>query len=178
MATAYDFNERLVWSQGYLHAGIERILVVRIPGAQVVTKASLGADRHGTDYWVERGNGKALSVDVKVRQRDLSPEYDDLALETWSVIGQRVGWTRDDAKLTDYVLWFWQDSGRFFLADFPCLCKVFQRYWQQWLGLYQVAVQDSGGWKSQCIFVPRPVVMDKMTAWQSGVVPIAKATRR
>lgn len=178
MAIAYDFKERLIWSEGFLGAGIERILKARIPGAVSVTRASLRHDKNGTDYWVERKNGKRLSVDVKARQRDFAPEYDDLALETWSSIGDRPGWTRDESKQTDYVLWFWTDTGRFFLANFPCLCNTFARYWRQWVGLYQVAEQDSGGWQSQCVFVPRSVVMDKMAAWQSGTIQLVAAQER
>jgi len=176
LATRYDFQERLRFSNGYLKGGIGRILLARVPGALQVVKADVQADRHGTDYWVERGNGKSLAVDVKVREQDFAPEYDDLALETWSVIGQRVGWTRDSDKLTDYVLWFWASTGRFFLADFPCLCKVFERYWQRWAGTYQVAKQNSvqGGrsWQSQCVFVPRLLVMEKMSAWQHGSITL------
>jgi hypothetical protein len=95
---------------------------------------------------------------------------DDLALETWSVIGQRVGWTRDTGKTTDYVLWFWQDTGRFFLASFPALCTVFASHWEQWWTQYRTRQQDSGGWRSECTFVPRDALVDALNMWGAGHV--------
>lgn len=102
--------------------------------------------------------------------------YDDLALETWSVVPDernegKVGWTRDSTKRTDYTLWFWQDTGRFFLVAFPPLCAVFWRYWTLWRDHYQTERQSSGDWQSECVFVPRPVVVAKLNGWRQGHLP-------
>jgi ribose-phosphate pyrophosphokinase len=62
-------------------------------------------------------NGKKSSK-IKVRDEDWAFKpgrnaADDLALETWSVIEKQViGWTRNQSKMTDYVLWFWRDRRR------------------------------------------------------------------
>lgn len=120
----------------------------------------------------KRRNLPALSVDVKVRSKDYSLRgKDDLALETWSVKGQKVGWTRDTAKRTDYILWFWQDTGRFFIVSFPALCRVFCHHWQKWLGKYEHETQDSGRWQSECVFVPRAVVRRALEQWSGGTIP-------
>jgi len=167
----YDFTERLTWSQGFLHGGIARILRDRIPHCYDVIPAGQDADRQGTDYWAKRHGLPDLSVDVKVRDEDYAVRgQDDLALETWSVVGGKIGWTRNPDKRTDYVLWFWQDTGRFFLVAFPPLCEVFSRYWQDWRTTYPTAVQTSGEWSSECVFVPRSLVIEKLTAWQSGMI--------
>lgn len=169
----YDFNERLVWSNGFLNGGIERILRDRIPACLGVCKADRNSDRNGTDYWAQREGLPPLSIDVKIRDEDYRKRgFDDLALETWSVIDIKPGWTRDTSKRTDYVLWFWQDTRRFFICAFPPLCRVFRLYWQEWRDEYRTAVQSSGAWQSECVFVPRLVVMDRLKAWQYGEVPV------
>ena len=165
----YDFKERLVWSAGFLDEGIEHILLERIPGCSGVVRSTEQEDRSGTDYWAERAGLPSLSVDVKVRSEDfILRGHDDLALETWSVVNQKVGWTRDAKKRTDFILWFWKETGRFFLVSFPALCKVFEVYWQLWSARYKTAPQSSGTWESECVFVPRSVVVEKLEAWREG----------
>ena len=175
-ATFYDFGERLLWSQGYLHDGIAKILKARIPGCYDVQKADELSDRNGTDYWALRHGLTSLSVDVKVREKDFA-QYgqDDLALETWSVVESRPGWTRDQEKQTDYILWFWQDTGRFCIVSFPALCCTFQRYWRDWATEYKTARQSSGTWLSECVFVPRQVVLDKLSDWANGTAAYTRA---
>ncbi len=172
MSRYYSFQERLQWADGFLDEGIEKILQSRIPGCVAVKKAVVEDDRSGTDYWVLRDGLPPLSVDVKTRSVDhaLTGE-DDLALETWSVTGTKIGWTRNAKKRTDYILWFWTDSRRFVLVSFPALCRTFRQFWEQWRSTYKVAVQDSGGWRSECVFVPRTVVMDKLIAWSCSEIP-------
>ena len=164
----YDFTERRRWSEGFCSEGIEPILMARMPNATAVSKASESADKQGTDYWVERDNGlPALSVDIKARDHDYkkSRGRDDLALETYSVCNTKVGWTRDQNKRTDYVLWYWRDTGRFLLVPFPPLCQVFERYWREWRETYGHWRQTSGGWQSECVFVPRDVVFMALLEW-------------
>lgn len=169
----YAFSERLRWAEGYMTDGIARILKARIPACYDIKRADTQSDKSGTDYWALRQNGlPALSIDVKVRSEDYALKgKDDLALETWSVVGYRPGWTRDSNKRTDYILWYWTDTGRFFIVAFPALCKVFQEYWERWRSEYPTFQQSSGAWESECVFVPRAEVMRKVVAWSSGVLP-------
>ena len=107
--------------------------------------------------------GKMLGVDAKVREIDWAathPEEDDLALETWSVIEkQKVGWTRDESKRCDYILWLWTDSKRFCLVPFPMLCAAFKVRWREWKKIYKVRQQKTpwhgGEYHSECVFVDR-----------------------
>jgi len=167
----YGFKERLMWSEGFLHDGIAEILKERVPACHAIEKAQENDDRNGTDYWAIRESLPPLSIDVKVREKDFATNgYDDLALETWSVVDIKPGWTRDESKRTDYILWFWQDTGRFFLCAFPPLCAAFRKYWREWRDKYKTAEQDSGAWKSECVFVPRKVVVTYLDAWRWGNV--------
>jgi len=165
----YDFNEQLIWSAGFLGEGIAAILQERIPGCYAVEQAGQQDDRNGTDYWAIRESLPPLSIDVKVRDVDWAKKgHDDLALETWSAVDSKPGWTRNGAKRTDYILWFWQDTGRFFLCAFPALCAVFRKHWEEWSRQYRTAIQDSGSWKSECVFVPRDIVVAHLNGWRNG----------
>lgn len=174
----YAFSERLVWSEGYLDGGIARILRDRIPGCYKVERADTDNDRNGTDYWAVRANGlPPLSIDVKVRSVDYAQKgHDDLALETWSVLGSKIGWTRDPKKRTDFILWYWADTTRFVLVSFPALCRIFRSYWKVWHEQYKCDIQTSDHWQSECVYVPRNVVMEKIMAWENGYAESGQAT--
>ncbi len=178
MPTEYSFNDQLVMSQGVaVQDDVAAILRREIPGAVAVHQADPSNDRLGTDYWVEHARGTHLAVDVKLRREDWAakpePERaDDLALETWSVVEKhKIGWTRDNTKRMDFVLWLWQDTGRWCLLPFPVLCQVFQEKWQEWAAEYGVQRQytrEYGGYHSECVFVPRMVVWDGIFNRYSG----------
>lgn len=162
----FSFNERLIMSAGVSASpDVADILLQNIPGALQVRKAHETNDRAGTDLWVEMAHGRFLAIDTKIRETDWlaqHPDEDDLALETWSVDRRVIGWTRDPNKRTDYILWYWEDTGRWCLVPFQLLCAVFTEHWREWSQTYRTAVQGTsaawGRWKSQCVFVPRAEV--------------------
>jgi hypothetical protein len=172
MAIEYSFSERMAMSQGVTTGpNVESILLAAIPGAVAVHPAHESNDRRGTDFWVEHERGDHLSVDVKARSEDWAakPEpqrADDLALETWSVVESgKVGWTRDPSKRSDYVLWLWQDTGRWCLLPFPMLLAVFQEKWRAWgeqYGTHRQHTPQYGGYHSECVFVPRETVWEEI----------------
>lgn len=179
MPREYGFDERLQMSQGICATkSIADVLMANIPGAQSVAPATRSEDRNGTDYWVNHARGKPYSIDVKVRADDWAakPEpnrADDLALESWSVVEQQiVGWTRNPKKMTDYILWYWQDSGRWCLVPFVMLCAVMEDKWEAWRAEYKTRRQSTpsqnGGYHSECIFVPRREVWAEIYKRFSG----------
>jgi hypothetical protein len=183
LPASFSFEERLDFSQGHAPTveAVFDILMVRIPAFKCIRKAPKTNDRTGVDYIVERYGLCSLQIDLKLREKDWwasHSEQDDLALETFSVIGtQKVGWTRDEKKVSDYILWFWQDTGRFYLLPFPPLCYVFQHYWEEWIKEYRTDRQytrpENGrrGWYSACVFVPRKVIAQKIADWYEGIHP-------
>lgn len=174
----YQFEKQLKFSEGYLNEGIEEILVSRLPGCCSVVRADKASDINGTDYWAIRQDLPPLSVDVKVRAEDYKLKgHDDLALETWSKVNEKIGWTRDITKRTDFILWYWTDTGRFVLVSFPELCCVFNKYWRDWYGKYKHAVQSSGDWTSECLFVPRTVLMERIMAWHTGIMTLPTSSK-
>lgn len=178
----YDFNEQLRYSSGVCHnATVDAILLREIPGDVEIRKADLKHDKKGTDWWVIRKCGRPLSVDAKVRRIDyaaLPPtnREDDLALETFSVVESNVvGWTRDESKQTDYILWLWTDTGRWCLVPFVMLCSVFCRKWQDWKMQYKTRRQETPWngtcYHSECVFVPRLVVWREIYNRFGGAAP-------
>lgn len=163
----YDFGDNMRMSQGCaVNTSVSDILIDNVPGVFEARLAPSRQDKNGTDWFLHRENGKPLRVDCKVRREDWSikdkPE-DDLALETWSVIEDRVlGWTRDATKETDYILWLWKDTGRWCLIPFPLLCQVFQSKWEEWRSAFKTRQQETpwrgGSYHSECVFVPRSIV--------------------
>ena len=176
----YDFAERKLFAHGHAPsvAAVGEIIAERIPGFIKMEQAQLSDDRNGIDYWIYRKDNKPLTVDLKNRGEDWSVKgKDDLALETWSVTpidgyNGIPGWTRDPAKQCDFILWYWQDTGRFCLLPFVPLCWVFMRYWQWWAFSYgtkpQTSKKDGKTWQSECVYVPRQVVAEKLEAWANG----------
>ena len=160
----FSFGERMAMSNGVVATcDISEVLKRMIPGAKEVNKSSTEEDKQGTDWWVDTVCGERLAVDAKVREIDYSKRgYDDLALETWSVIGKKIGWTLDETKRCDFVVLLWKDTGRFCLMSFPMLCHVFRRNVEAWRLAYgphkQVSVCGPRTWESECVFVPRSVV--------------------
>jgi hypothetical protein len=156
----FSFTERLAFSEGNSASmSIAEVLISAIPGALAAHRAHPTNDRLGIDWFVEMPNGKLLSVDTKVRSEDwASKGKDDLALETWSVCGKKIGWTLDATKATDYILWLWTTTGRWALLPFPMLCGVATANMETWKAVYGARRQDSGGWISECVFVPRKEV--------------------
>ena len=181
MAIEHSFSDKLDGSRdSSTSAKIMSILLKNIPGAVAVYPAHACNDRRGTDFWVENRRGDHLSVDAKVRAEDWAakPEpADDLALETWSVVEtEKIGWTRDASKRSDYIVWYWSDTGRWCLLPFPMLCQVFQKHWQQWsqrYGTHRQYTPDYGSYHSECVFVPRTEVWNTIYGHYSGVANIS-----
>lgn len=179
LAIQYDFTERLEFSEGVnKRKDISSILLQNLSGAVSISKSNHTEDRNGTDYFVEMDSGKRLSVDVKIREKDFStinPAWDDLALETFSVIEKEVvGWTRNSQKQTDYILWLWQDTGRWCLIPFIMLCNIFSENWESWKMRYKTKQQlttfNGRKYHSECVFVPRKLVWAKMYQKYGGNV--------
>jgi|HubBroStandDraft_2_1064218.scaffolds.fasta_scaffold94971_2 hypothetical protein len=95
-----------------------------------------------------------------------------LSLETWSVLPEnrrpgKVGWTLDEAKMTDYTLHVFdhRDTKEVFFIAFQLLRMAFRsnlKLWENTIGYRRP--QNSGTWKSQCLFVPAFKVLAAISA--------------
>jgi hypothetical protein len=170
----YSFNQKLVASKGIVEScDVREILMLRLPGCVNASQADTDMDRTGVDWLAALSSGRKVGVDVKIREKDcMKFGNDDVALETWSVVGSQVGWTRDESKVCEWVLWVWKDTGRFFLVPFLPLCSVFSKNWHEWRATYkprtQKTTRNHRSWQSECVFVPRNVVVDAISDWYGG----------
>jgi len=150
------------------------MLVNAIPGGLRAIQALPVNDRQGVDWWVETAAGERVGVDCKIREVDPLQKFgkDDLALETWSVIeNNTVGWTLNDTKRTDYVLWIWKDTGRWCLVPFLLLVRAFKANKEKWIQKFQVAKQNTEGkYHSECVFVPRKEVWREIYRQSHGAM--------
>lgn len=172
----YSFDKKLIASKGVIEScDVGEILRLRLPGCVKAVPTSSEVDRTGVDWLATLSSGRVVGVDVKIREKDcMRFGSDDVALETWSVVGSHVGWTRDEAKVCEWVLWVWKDTGRFFLVPFLPLCSVFGQHWESWGSTYkrrtQRTTRDYRSWESECVFVPRTVIVDAISDWYGGTL--------
>ena len=165
---SYNFDAQMRMSAGI---GGEKdtgnFILSRFPNAVKIERAGQSDDRKGTDWWITMQSGEVESLDLKARKRDYAknnPNKDDLALEVWSVLNKKIGWTRDTSKRTNWIMWKWADTGRYVLIPFPWLCSTFTEKWQAWCEAYEAPIQNTVSakgillWQSQCVYVPRLVV--------------------
>lgn len=174
----YGFDEQFLMSEGATRNGrMASVVYQALSDLEPieVTQARKEEDKSGVDYWVLLGSGKRLGVDVKVRDEDYAKRgSDDIALETWSVVNVKIGWTLDGAKMTDYILWYWSETGRWALFPFPLLRAVFRLKKDEWMKRYKVSRQSTPGirggrgWHSECVFVPRREAWKEIYAMFGG----------
>lgn len=168
MRRIYDFDERLAFSQGRRQQTDMDTIKTMIPGCIDVQIASETLDRQGVDYIATLRRQAEILIDAKTRDAGCSEWWKgqpELALEDWSVIPEKgnvgkAGWTLDESKVTDLVLFTFapEDTAVCYLISFQLLRIAFHRNCCRWREQYKFDVQDSGAWRSRCIFVPVSVV--------------------
>jgi hypothetical protein len=172
-----DFQTMLATSAEELDdPAVVEILMSKFPGAVTVERSDVGDDKGGTDVWVYRDSARPISIDLKRRDYDALKHkgVDDLALEIWSNVAKGyVGWTLDESKGTDYVLWYFTETGRHVILPFPPLCSVFLANlvkWQVEFGPNRLTRSYEGfdEWDSEYLLVPRDVVNTAIAGWLSG----------
>lgn len=170
----FDFHEQRSFSESAQAQDLIRRHLARLfPDALTIRKAAAENDKLGADYWIEFRNGQFRAVDVKVRSEDWKAKgQPDIALEIWANREKcRPGWTIDDSKITDYVLFVWLDTGRADLFDFRLLKAVTLANLEKWSGSYQTSYQTTasarGGYSASCMFISGRDLHAAIYRWQS-----------
>jgi len=147
-----------------------------------VRQAGVADDLRGIDYVVTLRKETTVHVDAKLREncaiywRAGIPE---LTLEVWSkdpdgpfpTPGGRTGWTLDEGKLTDYVLFTWPpaESRLRYVVPYQMLRIAFRKNANAWMQRFKTNRHQHNRcsgilccgecrWTSTCVFVPAPVV--------------------
>lgn len=171
---SYDFEERRLFSLRSNGRTFEQMIFDVVPGVVSVEKTDYDLDRSGVDYVATLRRGSEVYIDLKLREANCSRYWaqgEEIALETWSVKPEngnlgKVGWTLDESKKTHYTLHAFDpvDSDKVFILPFQLLRKVFRSNVSVWRRYYKIGVQNSGTWKSECIFVPAKIVITAIGA--------------
>jgi hypothetical protein len=157
---------------------VERFLRQRFPDLLAVRRAAQANDRIGADFVIEFPHGQFRFVDIKVRKTDFQAlGQPDVALEVWSNAERQLpGWALDDAKLTDYTMFVWSDSGRIVMFDARALRAVTRRHLSRWqvenVQARQRTAVGRGSYTSSVIFVSSTELATLIARWQ-GVEPAA-----
>jgi len=173
---AYDFSEMLSFSKGACQLSDLEIIKSILPGCVDVRPASIKMDKAGVDYIATLRRGTEIFIDAKRRAAGCSRYWinngPELAIETWSIMPggkynmpadkAKAGWTIDEAKMTDLVLYSWDqsDCDYAFLLPFQPLRIATRRELKTWEQNYKIDIQDSGSWESRAVFVPALIVLE------------------
>ena len=173
----WSFEDRLAFSQGKMGSDAMETIKALIPDCETVEPSTLAQDIKGIDYIAILDSGVALKIDHKVREHGCSKYWKtgpELALETWSIYGRKLGWTLDKAKDTDYTLHTFDasDTEIVYLLPFQLLRKAFRKHGGDWSRQYGTKMQHSRNngreWDSECVFVPATIVLDAIKAMMQG----------
>src|SRR3990172_4723329 len=160
----FDFYERLKFSQGICQKEDTETIKKMIVGCIKIVKTNTDDDLTGIDYYAYLRGGREIAIDAKRRDKGASKYWKnghpELALEIWSAIPTeynkgKTGWTLDESKQTELVLFTFEDIKICYLISFQLLRIAFIKYYPIWKNKYFLPKpQNSGKWKSQCIFIP------------------------
>lgn len=188
---SYDFFDKLEVSKGRRSPSDMGTIKAILLGCVSVEAASIELDKLGVDYIAILRGGARVLIDVKTRDAGCSKFWKDgpeFAIEMWSVMPggkfntpderKKAGWTLDEAKLTDMILYTWDvtDCAFVYLLSFQTLRMAAQRNIAAWMKTYKTDIQESNRnsvqWQSKAVFVPADVVQDAMREVQRFVLPI------
>ncbi len=188
VARVFSFDGQLAMSKRQRDATDMEIIKQHITGCVAVRRGTLEEDRAGIDYVATLSSGVSLHIDAKTRERGASRFWKyrqpELALETWSVMPQgeqpgKIGWTLDQQKRTDLVLYTFDpsDSDYFYILPFQLLRITFNRELNRWLKQFgpPQAQCTEGRWRSECVFVPVGSVLDAVRATSVGTLASIRA---
>jgi len=188
MKQVYSFDERYEYSnRSSIELGVIDYLLKAIPNCVGIKRAEKDDDRRGIDYWLLRNGAKPIAVDMKHYSFDPIARYgvDSICIETTSVYTGpnappwldeyriKPGWTVDATKETDLIVYTFPQvdgSRRFWIAYFPALCYVAQRYWRNWAQEYGEYAAQNVGYATLSVHPPRKVVVSAMEQYWYGVV--------
>jgi hypothetical protein len=171
----HDFDSKLAYSQGERQQNDIDTLMELILGCVSVEKTDTETDKTGIDYIATLRSGATIRIDAKTRERGCSRFWHngpELAPEKWSVrpggkyaisrSQAKAGWTLSEANDVDYIYCTFHDDDcrTCWLLPFQLYRMAFSKNLLMWACTYKSAIQDSGTWESECIFIPASVVTE------------------
>lgn len=160
--TVTNFNNDLAMSdRPEVVAAVKAACHRQFPELLSVTKAHKENDMIGVDYWMEFPGGRVEALDAKIRKLDYSVEApgrvcDDrtACLELLANVGTgKAGWTVDPTKRTDWVLFYYIESGKRVFYHARELRAAVVAYLPQLRKIGKPSIQQTGRYESTSLFV-------------------------
>lgn len=159
----YDFKTKLQISRTRESMDLE-VLSRIFPNATDIRPGTEAEDRSGADFIVDM-DGTLVRVDVKAREPGCSKFWKanaegdripEIAIELMSVNGRTKGWALDWRKKTDFYLFTFDPSDHkyCYIVAADHIRLIAERYEDVLRREFKTAIQDSGGWQSECVFLP------------------------
>lgn len=179
----FGFTERLNSTFGTRRESHLLTIKDMLLGCETIRDATREENIKGIDFVATLRRGAEVYIDTKERENGCSNFWKsgpELALETWSkmpVPGRsagKAGWTLDESKQTDYILFLWdkRDCGEALLVPFQLLRIAFRKHYEEWTTKYwkatQKTIEQGSVWHSECVFVPAHIVLTAVDAAQHG----------
>lgn len=137
-------------------AAIKAACHAQFPELLTVTRAHKENDKLGADYTLEFPGYRHEALDVKIRKKDYSLHGDDriacLELVSNTTTG-KIGWTLDPAKRTDWVLFYYIESGKRVFYHARELRAAVVAYLPQLRKIGKPSIQQTGRYESTSLFV-------------------------
>ncbi len=163
-----EFQKDKAWSQSRLSTDeLFEILKPRFPHCVGLKQASDSEDKQGCDFWLLRQRGSPIAIDVKFRSKDCRQfGSDDLCFELDS--GKVIGWSLDQRKTTDFIVWVWIDSGRAYVAPFAQALCIAAVNADRWRGVYGSRMVSNRSYETEVVFVPITDFEASVAQWNRG----------
>ena len=185
----YDFQKQLEFSIGARKGSDPQTITNLLVGCVSVEANTVNGNDNGIDYIATLRGGAKVNIDVKTRSAGCSkywrgfPKEPELAIEKWSVIAggrfnmpadrARVGWSLDESKATDMILYTFDssDTNLAYLLPFQSLRLATRKKINDWMRQHKVDIQTSNSWQSQAVFVPASQVISAIQETFSSTLP-------
>jgi len=171
----YGFAEQLEFSKGARQSTDAQTIMSLLDGCSSVVPATVELDKKGVDYIATLRKGAEVYIDAKTRKKGCGKYWHngepEVSIELWSVMPggkyntsqdrSKAGWTLDEAKITDMILYTFdrEDTDTAYLFPFQPLRMAAKRMIGFWMKRFKVDVQDSRTWESKAVFVPASEVI-------------------
>lgn len=157
MSVPRDFHADLAMSeQPDVVAAVKAAIKARFPEVLNIAQAHKQNDILGADYWLEFQGCKMETLDTKIRKLDYSLRGDKriacLELVANTTTGQ-TGWTLDPAKRTDWVMFFYCETGSSVFYNARELRAAVLAYLPQLKTKGKASTQRTGNYESKSLFV-------------------------
>lgn len=162
MEAPCDFHKQL--SDSDMHADIVYSSVkAREPSLLGIHKSHKANDLKGADYILEFPNCIYENLDLKSRKKDFG---DDGIVVEYDV-GGRTGWSLDTKKLTNWLLFYWIDTGKTELIPFRQYQNAVIKNFDKWVNTYKTYEQLSFDSKTGKKWIAKCFFIESVTLWRA-----------